>query len=156
MLSPAATPPAIATPVEVIAAALERITPLHGLSLEDRLWLATHGQEVVGQAGDILFEEDTPADRMLLILQGEIHVHRKRGGPMELFIGRAGQMTGLLPFSRMKVSGGQGVAVTPVWVLVVNKSLFPAMLEAIPSMAQRVVSTLLDRVREVTRIEQQA
>jgi signal transduction histidine kinase len=30
------------------------------------------------------------------------------------------------------------------------------MLEAIPSMAQRVVSTLLDRVREVTRIEQQA
>jgi signal transduction histidine kinase len=30
------------------------------------------------------------------------------------------------------------------------------MLEAIPSMAQRVVTTLLDRVREVTRIEQQA
>jgi signal transduction histidine kinase len=30
------------------------------------------------------------------------------------------------------------------------------MLQAIPSMSQRVVSTLLDRVREVTRIEQQA
>jgi signal transduction histidine kinase len=30
------------------------------------------------------------------------------------------------------------------------------MLQAIPSMTQRVVSTLLDRVREVTRIEQQA
>src|ERR1700746_1394731 len=30
------------------------------------------------------------------------------------------------------------------------------MLAAIPSMAQRCVSTLLDRVREVTRIEQQA
>jgi signal transduction histidine kinase len=30
------------------------------------------------------------------------------------------------------------------------------MLEAIPAMAPRVVSTLLDRVREVTRIEQQA
>jgi signal transduction histidine kinase len=30
------------------------------------------------------------------------------------------------------------------------------MLDAIPSMGQRVVSTLLDRVREVTRIEQQA
>ena len=34
--------------------------------------------------------------------------------------------------------------------------MFPEMLEAIPAMAQRVVSTLLDRVREVTRIEQQA
>jgi len=30
------------------------------------------------------------------------------------------------------------------------------MMAAIPSMTQRVVSTLLDRVREVTRIEQQA
>jgi signal transduction histidine kinase len=34
--------------------------------------------------------------------------------------------------------------------------MFPEMLQAIPSMAQRVVTTLLDRVREVTRIEQQA
>jgi signal transduction histidine kinase len=75
---------------------------------------------------------------------------------MELFIGRAGQMTGYLPFSRMKISGGQGFAVSPVWALTIHKELFPEMLRAIPSMAQRVVSTLLDRVREVTRIEQQA
>jgi signal transduction histidine kinase len=75
---------------------------------------------------------------------------------MELFIGRAGQMTGFLPFSRMKVSGGQGFAVSPVWALLIPRELFPAMLAAIPSMTQRVVSTLLDRVREVTRIEQQA
>ena len=156
MLSPADTPPACPTPVEEIAAALDRIVPLHGLALEDRLWLARNGEEVIAQPGDVLFEEGTPADRMILILKGEIHVRRKRGGPMELFIGRAGQMTGYLPFSRMKVSGGQGFAVTPVWALLIHKSMFPAMLEAIPSMTQRVVSTLLARVREVTRIEQQA
>ncbi|MGA2808201.1 MAG: ATP-binding protein [Terracidiphilus sp.] len=156
MLSPADTPPACPTPVEEIAAALDRIGPLHGLALEDRLWLARNGEEVIAQPGDILFEEGTPADRMILILKGEIHVRRQRGGPMELFIGRAGQMTGYLPFSRMKVSGGQGFAISPVWALLIHKSMFPAMLEAIPSMTQRVVSTLLDRVREVTRIEQQA
>ncbi len=54
----------------------------------------------------------------MLILKGEIHVRRQRGGPMELFIGRTGQMTGLLPFSRMKSYGGQGFAVSPVWVLI--------------------------------------
>ena len=156
MLSPAANPPASPTPAEEIAAALDRITPLHGLPFEDRLWLARHGQEYVANAGDILFEEGAPAERMLLILKGEIHVRRQRGGPMALFIGRTGQMTGLLPFSRMKGYGGQGFAVSPVWALLIPKSLFPEMLEAIPSMAQRVVSTLLDRVREVTRIEQQA
>jgi signal transduction histidine kinase len=34
--------------------------------------------------------------------------------------------------------------------------MFPEMLAAIPSFGQRVISTLLDRVREVTRIEQQS
>jgi signal transduction histidine kinase len=156
MLSPTLTSPACPTPPEEIAAAIDRILPLQGLRLEDRLWLARHGEEVVGEPGQILFEENAPADRMILILKGEIHVRRQRGGPMELFIGRAGQMTGYLPFSRMKISGGQGFAVSPVWALTIRKELFPEMLQAIPTMAQRVVSTLLDRVREVTRIEQQA
>ena len=156
MLSPAVISPATPTPIEEIAEAIEHIGPLHGLPLEDRLWLARHGEEFVANPGEVLFEEGAPVVHMILILKGEIHVRRQRGGPMALFIGRAGQMTGLLPFSRMKSYGGQGFAVSPVWALFVPKSLFPEMLAAIPSMTQRVVSTLLDRVREVTRIEQQA
>ncbi len=158
MVSPVASlsPPACPTPPEIIAEALERVTPLQGLSFEDRMWLAEHGEEYIAQTGDVLFEEGAPADRMILILKGEFHVQRQHGGAISLFIGRAGQMTGLLPFSRMKAAGGQAVAVSPGWALLIHKSLFPEMLAAIPSMTQRVVSTLLDRVREVTRIEQQA
>ena len=156
MLSPAITSPATPTPPEEIAEALQHIGPLQGLPLEDRLWLARHGQEFIANPGDVLFEEGTPAINMMLILKGEIHVRRQHGGPMALFIGRAGQMTGVLPFSRMKTYGGQGFAISPVWALIVPKEIFPEMLQAIPSMTQRVVSTLLDRVREVTRIEQQA
>ena len=97
MLSPAVTTPAVSTPPEEIAEALQRIGPLQGLPLEDRLWLAQHGQEFVASAGDVLFEEGAPATNMILILKGEIHVRRQHGGPMALFIGRAGQMTGVLP-----------------------------------------------------------
>jgi signal transduction histidine kinase len=156
MLSPSVSTPATPTPVNEVAEALERIGPLHGLPLEDRLWLARHGEEFVANAGDVLFEEGAPATNMILILKGEIHVRRQHGGPMALFIGRAGQMTGVLPFSRMKSYGGQGFAISSVWALLIPKAIFPEMLQAIPSMTQRVVSTLLDRVREVTRIEQQA
>ncbi len=156
MLSPAVTAPASPTPAETIAEAIDRIVPLHGLSIEDRLWLARHGTELTAAAGEVLFEEGAPAEQMMLILKGEIHVRRQHGGPMALFIGRTGQMTGLLPYSRMKGYGGQGFAVTDCWVLAVHKSQFDDMIRAIPSMGQRVVSTLLDRVREVTRIEQQA
>jgi signal transduction histidine kinase len=156
MLSPTVVAPATPTPPEEIAEAIDNISQLHGLPFEDRLWLARHGQEYIANPGDILFEEGAPAEHMVLILKGEIHVRRAHGGPMTLFIGRTGQMTGLLPFSRMKGYGGQGFAVSPVWTLLIHRSVFPEMLAAIPSMAQRVVSTLLDRVREVTRIEQQA
>ena len=75
---------------------------------------------------------------------------------MALFIGRAGQMTGKLPYSRMKTYGGDGFAVGDAWALDLHQDLFPELLLAIPSMGQRCVSVLLDRVREVTRMEQQA
>ena len=156
MLSPAVSSPTCPTPVEEIADALEHISALHGMSFEDRLWLASHGKEQVANTGDVLYEEGAPAEHMILILKGEIHVRRQHGGAMALFIGRAGQMTGVLPFSRMKSYGGQGYAISDLWALLIPKSIFPEMLQAVPSMAQRVVSTLLDRVREVTRIEQQA
>jgi signal transduction histidine kinase len=156
MLSLAVTAPATPTPLEEIAAALEHIGPLQGLPFADRLWLARNGEESIANAGDVLYEEGAPAEHMVLILKGEIHVRRQRGGPVALFIGRTGQMTGILPFSRMISYGGQGFAISPVWALLIHRDKFPAMLEAIPSMAQRSVNTLLDRVREVTRIEQQA
>jgi len=86
MASPVLTPPETPTPVEEIAGAIDNVTPLHGLPFEDRLWLAQHGAEIVAHPGEILFEEGTLADRMILILKGEIHVRRHSGGPMELFI----------------------------------------------------------------------
>ncbi len=156
MFSHAVVAPPTPTPVEEIAAALEHIGALQGLSHDDRLWLARRGHELVANAGDTLFEEGAPAEDMVVILRGEIHVRRREGGPMALFIGRTGQVTGVLPFSRMKTYGGQGFAISPVWALLVPKTVFPEMLQAIPSMAQHIVSILLDRVREVTRIEQQA
>lgn len=156
MVSFTANPLARPTPAEEIAAALEKLGPLQGLTLEERLWLARNGEERHAEPGEVLFEENSPADRMVIMIKGDIHVYRQRGGPMGLFIGRVHPITGLLPFSRMKNFGGQGVAVTHVWALTVHKSLFPAMLEAIPSMGQRTVSAMIDRVREVTRIEQQA
>jgi signal transduction histidine kinase len=55
----------------------------------------------------------------------------------------------------MKTYGGHGVAVGEVWDLEFDQSLFAPMLAAVPSMAHRCVGLLLDRVREVTRMEQQ-
>jgi signal transduction histidine kinase len=49
-----------------------------------------------------------------------------------------------------------GYTTAETWVLEYDRALFPEMLEAIPSMGQICVGLLLDRVREVTRMEQQS
>jgi len=149
-------PPAEPTPLPEIIAALRTVTQLDGLTEEEYTWIATHGNERVGPDRAILFHDNEPAQNMNFILRGEVQVRRRQAGNIALFIGRAGSMTGKLPFSRMKKYGGEGFAVGPVWSIDVPETLFPEMLAAIPSMAQRCVSILLDRVREVTRIEQQS
>ncbi len=143
------------TPLPAIVDALKKLASLQGLSDPEYEWLAANGTERIMESGATLFHEGDPAVAMTILLRGEIHVRRERGGPAALFVGRAGQITGLLPYSRMKTYGGHGYTVGEVWDLEFDQSLFPAMLEAVPTMAQRCVGMLLDRVREVTRMEQQ-
>ena len=150
------TAPETPTPIPEIIAALRTIKTLDGLTDEEFTWLATHGEERMAPEGAMIFREGEPAVHMNIILRGEIHVRRRHSGPIALFIGRAGQMTGKLPFSRMKGYGGDGYSVCCSWVFDIHQSLFPEYADCDSSMGQRCVGLLLDRVREVTRMEQQA
>ena len=150
------TTPETPTPLPEIIAALRTISGLDGLTEEEYTWIATHAAERQAPDGAKIFGEGEPAVRMNIILRGEIHVSRRNSGPMAMFVGRAGLITGKLPFSRMKTYGGEGHSTGSSWVLDIHESLFPEMLAAIPSMGQRCVGILLDRVRDFTRMEQQA
>jgi signal transduction histidine kinase len=142
--------------VPEIVAALKKVSPLHGLEPAEYEWLANHGTEVFAESGAVVFREGEPATKMAVLLQGEIYVRREHGGPAALFIGRSGQITGLLPYSRMKAYGGLGYTSAASWWLEFDRSLFPEMVKTIPAITERVVGILLDRVREITRMEQQS
>ena len=139
-----------------IVAALKKVGPLHDLEQAEYEWLANHGTEVFAESGAVVFREGEPATKMAVLLRGEIYVRREHGGPAALFIGRSGQITGLLPFSRMKAYGGLGYTSAASWWLEFDRSLFPEMIKTIPALTERVVGILLDRVREITRMEQQS
>jgi signal transduction histidine kinase len=149
-------PPEMRTPPAEIVAALRGIPALEGMSDQDYLWLAEHGLERKIAPGVMLFHEGDAPIGMNIMLRGEVHIRRAQSGSISFFIARMGQISGILPFSRMKGYGGSGFSVGEVWTLDILKEKFPEMLAAIPSMAQRSVSVLLNRVREVTRIEMQA
>src|SRR4051812_14154657 len=148
--------PAEPTPQDEIVAALRTITPLDGLTEEEYRWLAAHSTERVGPDGAIVFREDEPSFHMIIILRGEVMVRRRKSGPVARFVGRTSRVTGKLPFSRMKAWGADGTSVGAVWMLDVHEDLFPEMLHVIPSMGQRCVALLLDRVRDFTRMDEQA
>ncbi len=148
-------PPPAYCPNDVVQA-LHGIVQLDGLQPHEYAWLADRGSVIRFADGEQIFRTGDPVDRMSILLIGEIHVRRHQAGPVAYFIGRSGQLTGKLPFSRMKAYGGDGTASGEVQLLTFHESLFPEMLQAIPSMGQRCVSVLLDRAREVTRIEQQS
>ena len=143
------------TPVEDLVRALRGVKALVELDEDELRWLAQNGIERLVPDGASIFRGGEPVHEMAILLSGEIHV-RRTSGPVSFFIGRSAHLTGKLPFSRMKTYGGDGYAVGDVWTLSFDESTFPVVLAAIPKLAQLSVSTLLDRVREVTRMEQQA
>ena len=143
-----AGPPPHPTPMSEIVAALRNVDLLQGLTEEEYCWLASHGTERVASHRAVVVRENEPAHHMNIILQGEVNVHRANSGSVSLFIGRTARVTGKLPFSRMKFWGATGYSAGHLWVLDIHEDLFPAMLAAIPSMAQICVSLLLDRVRD--------
>ncbi|MGH9617773.1 MAG: sensor histidine kinase [Acidobacteriaceae bacterium] len=144
------------SPEPKLLEALRGVHQLEGLTEAEYQWLIQHSWEFSAPAGTRLFSDGDPARNMMILLAGEIQVRRQHSAQGSLFIGRSGQITGVLPFSRMKTSGGSGFVSEPIWALQIAKEKFSDMLAAIPSMGQRCVSVLLDRVREVTRLEQQS
>lgn len=151
-----ATPPTKATPVSEIMTALRKVDTLHGLTDQECHWLASRGGERRASHREVVVRENEPAHHMHILLEGEVSVHRANSGSVSLFMGRTARVTGKLPFSRMKYWGATGYSNGDLWVLSIHEDQFPAMLAAIPSMAQLCVSLMLDRVRDFTRADLQA
>jgi signal transduction histidine kinase len=141
-----------------LATELRRVEVLAGLTGEQLEWLASHGQVMQFGPGEMLFREGDPADSMFFILEGAIDLLIGVGGQMvPTFVQYAGEVTGLLPYSRMlKYSGaGRASARGPLRILRIHKDEFGEMLTRIPVLGQRLVATMTDRVREATRAIQQ-
>lgn len=124
---------------------------------EDQLeWFIGQAEEVSAEPGEIMFREGEPADHMFVFFEGEMHGRRDGpGGEMRIYIAGAGDVTGLLPFSRLQTYGGTGRAVGQVHLARIHRRVFPEMLQRMPKLTERLVTLMLDRVRETTRASEQ-
>ncbi len=139
-------------PVEI---ALRQIEIFSDLSDDQLAWFAANSQELVLTTGEVLIHENTPADALFVMLEGEIRGRRENGGDGPGFVGRTGQVMGMLPFSRMTHFPLTARVAAPIRVLRLPKDRFKEMLERIPELLPRLINVLVDRVKEYSRAEQQ-
>jgi len=119
-------------------------------------WFVSNCKEARFATGETVYKEGTPAEYMSIFLEGRIFARREaEGANSPVFIVGKGDVTGLLPFSRMTHLTITGRAEEPVHLLLFPAALFNEMLHRMPALGKRLVGLLTDRVREVTRSEQQ-
>jgi len=92
---------------------------------------------------------------MIVLLEGELQARRELGGEIIIVSTKAGAVTGVLPFSRMKQATVTGRAVTESRLLRFPAAQFPELVQKMPELAKRLVGLMSDRIREFTRMEQQ-
>ncbi len=123
---------------------------------DDQLdWFISQSQELNLKAGDVYAQQGTPADAMFVILEGQLQGRGERGGETFIFNLEPGDVTGILPFSRMKTFTVSGRALGDSRALRFPATLFPQLVHTMPELTQRLVGLMSDRIREVTRLEQQ-
>ena len=123
---------------------------------EDQLtWFLSRSEELLLKPGDTYVRPNDPADTMLVVLEGELQVRGEFGGETVIIPIKTGEVTGALPFSRMTRSQVTGRAITASRLLRFPAALFPELMQKMPELTKRLVGVMSDRIREVTRIEQQ-
>src|SRR5579872_5396518 len=118
-------------------------------------WFLSQSEEVRLAAGETYVRQGDPADWMFVILEGQLQWRGEFGGETVVLAGKPGDVTGVLPFSRMKQFVVTGRAITEGRVLRFPSSLFPELIQKMPELTKRLVGLLSDRIRETTRMEQQ-
>ena len=141
---------------ESVQAALRKIEIFSDLRDDQLEWFTANAEELRASPGDVTVREDAPADALFVLLQGEVRGRRHNGsGDAPGFVGRAGQVIGMLPFSRLTRFPMTVRATEPTWALRLPKDRFDEMLQRIPELLPRLIGVMADRIREYSRAEQQ-
>jgi len=134
---------------------LLRVPTFADLPDDQIAWFLSQSQEVNLKAGDVYARQGDPPEAMFVLLEGEFQWRGEFGGETIVIAGKVGDVTGALPFSRMKQFTVTGRAVTDGRILRFPSSLFPELIQKMPELAKRLVGVMADRIREATRLEQQ-
>lgn len=143
-----------ATGVDVdVAALVERLAAhrtLAGVPRSELEWLAAHGELISYKVGDIVERKGQPVNRMIIQFTGTASLFIERGtGRRHLMESRGGEVTSLLPFSRLTGAPGDVIVTEDAEGLSIHRDHFPEMIRECPQTIETLVHQMIDRSRAV-------
>lgn len=117
----------------------------------EHAWLIANGFPRTYALGETVTKKGEQAANMMVVLSGHIVIRMDRGaGAHKIFEWRAGDVGGVMPYSRGASPPNDAVAeeITETWS--VPKEVFPDMIRACPFVTATMVHAMIDRARHFT------
>ncbi len=115
-------------------------------------WLITHGERRDYASGQIIQQPGDRAEYMIALLAGGVQFYALHNGNREpVFRVEAGQVSGVLPYSRLQTVKGLSVAVGATTAYALHRDRFPELERVSPELVQRLVGLMSDRARNEAR-----
>jgi signal transduction histidine kinase len=134
---------------------LLKVPAFAGLPDDQIEWFLSEAEEHNFKAGDAVLVGGEPADAMFVLLDGQLQARGEFAGETIVISVPAGQVTGRLPYSRMKTFTFSVRSLTDARVLRFPATKYHDLIQKMPELTERLVGMMTDRVRETTRREQQ-
>ena len=114
-------------------------------------WLVAHGSLRQLQTGDVLTPKGDPVAGMFIILEGRIAIFVDRGsGLHKVLEWPAGDVTGLLPYSRLTTPPADTLAQEPTTILYIDREWMRDLVLECHQVTTILVHAMLDRSRVFT------
>ena len=118
---------------------------------DEMAWLLAHGTLLRFEPGDIIVSPREPVSLFYIVLDGHIAIHIDRGaGSRKVMEWHGGDVTGVLPYSRLAHSPGDVVAEERTDIFAIPGDQMPALIRECPVLTEVLVHVMLDRTRVFT------
>jgi signal transduction histidine kinase len=117
----------------------------------EHAWLAGHGALRAFAVGDVVIRKGESVTSLHIMLTGHLVIRVDRGaGSHKIFEWRAGDVGGLMPYSRGASPPADAVAEAPTELLDIGREHFPEMIRECPAVTAILVHAMVDRARKFT------
>jgi len=139
---------------------LKAVTAFNDLPNEQLQWILDHSEYHEYEDGSQIKKTGDEADVMIIIVEGRITFYMDIHGRLVYYFSFAndeqtGGVSGLLPYSRMKIYPGCSFATGKLRALLLHKKYFPELEQLNPGLIERLIGYMTERAKAFATLQTQ-